>query len=372
LIRGESPAGIGKTMNLFREFFFGNWRNKGVALFFAVTIWVVAYQSEKQEFSTTLRVELLPSDPKYIITKTAVLQDLATGRQLAFDGSIRADFSGPRKQIDKLRDQAFPPMQVVVPTDKPVYSFREEDLGFPRDGVDISRFTPETIIVTQEEEETVFVKDLPEKIHVTDYPEGFEVASKDVIPSSQRVTIAGPKSIAGRLTASVNVSMSFSRERFEGRADVVLSVPDDIPQDLVSRTVKVRPAQVMVSVALRASMEVLPVDAVRLTFRVPPLKVPVKIVLDDIVGDTIPVEFHGRKDEILRLKDKLREQPGLSLGVRVPSTFDREQGGQFTFTEDSLELYGFPGVQIRQHESRRREKKTAWSYTIVPVKEEAK
>jgi hypothetical protein len=62
----------------------------------------------------------------------------------------------------------------------------------------------------------------------------------------------------------------------------------------------------------------------------------------------------------------------LSLGVRVPSTFDREQGGQFTFTEDSLELYGFPGVQIRQHENRRREKKTAWSYTILPVKEEVK
>ena len=86
------------------------------------------------------------------------------------------------------------------------------------------------------------------------------------------------------------------------------------------------------------------------------------------MGDTIPVEFYGRKDEIVRLKERLRDQPSFSLTIRVPP-FDREVGGQFTFTEDTLELYGFTGIQIRQHESRRKEKKTAWSYSIVVVKE---
>jgi hypothetical protein len=86
------------------------------------------------------------------------------------------------------------------------------------------------------------------------------------------------------------------------------------------------------------------------------------------VGDTIPVEFYGRKDEIARRRERLREEPGFSLGVRVPS-FDREKEAQFTFTEDALELHGFPGVQIRQHESRRKDKKTAWSYSVVPLKE---
>ena len=158
------------------------------------------------------------------------------------------------------------------------------------------------------------------------------------------------------------------------RADLLWTIlskavwPSDILPDLVKRTVKLRPSQVHVTVTLRASTDVFPVEAARVTFRLPPVKIPVKILLDDVVGDTIPVEFYGRKDEISRLRDKLREQPNFSLGVRVPP-FDRELGAQFTFTEDSLELNGFSGVQIRQHESRRKDKKTAWSYTIVPVKE---
>ncbi|MBI4604283.1 MAG: hypothetical protein HY721_20175 [Planctomycetes bacterium] len=354
-------------MRWLHELILGNWRNKGVALFFAVTIWYAAYQSEKQSFSDTFRVDVRPAarGQNMVITGVQTL-DSRTGDRVEFDGRARMSFSGPRKQIDKLRDEKPVGFLLQVPREKEVVVLRQEDFGFPKEGVEIVQFSPESLRVNQEEAVTQTVKNLVERLQVSNVKDGFEVASKDVSPASVQVT--GPKSVVDRIVVSLHVPMDRERERFDGKVDVTLACPDEASADLVKRTVMVKPTEVRVVVALQASTDVLPVDAVKLTFRVPPLKAPVKLVLDDIVGDTIPVEFHGRKDEIGRLRDRLRDQPGFSLGVRVPS-FDWEQGGQFTFTEDALELHGFPGVQIRQHESRRKDKKTAWSYTVVPVKE---
>jgi hypothetical protein len=215
---------------------------------------------------------------------------------------------------------------------------------------------------------TVSVKNLGEKLSVTNFRENYEITAKEVTPDVVEVT--GPASVVDAIGVRLAVSMDYVHERFDGKVDVQLVVPEEAPAALLERTVSVRPTQVHVTVALRASTETLAADGVRVTFRIPPGTVPVKIVLDEVIGDTIPVEFHGRKDEVARLRERLRVDPGFSLGVRVPA-FDRELGGQFTFTEDALELHGFPGVQIRQHESRKQEKKTAWSYTIVPVKEGA-
>jgi len=364
-------------MDWLREFFFGNWRNKAVALFFAVTIWVFAYQSERQVYRTTRDVQVVPASAQYVITKctyvakSPVYPEGPEGTPQPFDEKVKVTYAGPRKQIEKLRDVAFPKLILSLPPDKEVFEFRQEDFGFPRESVEIAEFIPESLSIRQEPKGTATVTNLAEKIAVLNVPEGYEVASKEVIPRSQTVVITGPRSLVERLTISLNVSMDFADERFDGKVGVTPIYPDEAAAEVGGRGLHITPSQVQVTVALRARTEVLPVDAVRITFRLPLLRVPVKIVLDDAVGDTIPVEFYGRKDEILRLKDRLREQPGFSLGVRVPQ-FDREQGGQFTFTEDSLELYGFPGVQIRQHESRRKEKKTAWSYTIIPVKEESK
>jgi hypothetical protein len=187
----------------------------------------------------------------------------------------------------------------------------------------------------------------------------------------QAVMITAPASIVDRIGVVARVSMEHILERFAGKVDVELTYPEDIPAELIRRSVRAIPSQVHVTVALRASMDSLPVEAMRITFRIPPVQVPIRILLDDGAAETIPVELVGRKDEIARLRERLRVDPGFSLGVRVP-LFDRELGGQFTFTEDSLELPGFPGVQIRQHESRKNERKVAWSYTVVPVKEAGK
>jgi hypothetical protein len=360
-------------MSWLRDMFVGNWRNKGVALFFSITIWYVAYQSERQSHSAFVRVDLLPAESGQgrIITSAQGI-DPRTGEHAEFDGRVKMSFSGPRKQIIKLREEALGPYQLQLPKEKEVHELRQEDFGFPRDGVEIVQFVPESLRVVQEDSATVTVQNLADKVQVSrggSLREGFEIAAKEVTPASLLLT--GPKSLLGSIGVSLNVNLDFDRDRFDGRVDVTLTHPPEIAPELVRRTVRAKPSEVRVSVALRDSTDVFPVEAVRISFRLPPVRIPVKILIDDLVGDTIPLEFFGRKEEIARLRERLREQPGFAVGVRVP-TFDREQGGQFTFTEDSLELYGFPGVQIRQHESRRKEKKTAWSYTVVPVKEPEK
>jgi hypothetical protein len=352
-------------MGMLREVIFGNWRNKGVALFFAVTIWFVAYQSEKQEHGVIVRIDIKPAEPDSTIITGIRRVDPQTGAAVEFDGRVRFLFSGPRKQIDKLREDPPVSFPIQAARDRAVHIFSQGDFGYPRDGVEILEFTPESVQVSQEPAVTVTVKNMAERLNIRNFREGYEIASREV---RDAVQVTGPASIMDRIGVAGTVSMDYDLERFEGKVDVQITHPEDVPADLVRRTVTVSPRQVVAVIALRASTDSLSVDGIRVTFRLPPVRVPVRIVLDDVVGDRIPVEIYGRKDDVQRLRERLRADPGFSLGVRVPP-FDEDQGGQFTFTEDSLELYGYPGIQIRQHESRRKERKVGWSYSIVPVKE---
>ena len=352
-------------IGMLREILFGNWRNKGVALFFAATIWFVAYQSEKQEHGAIVRIDIKPAEPDSTIITGVKRVDPQTGASVEFDGRVRFVFSGPRKQIDKLREDPPVAFPIQVARDRAVHVFSQSDFGFPREGVEILQFAPESVQVSQEPAVTVTIKNMAERLNVRKFREGYEIASKEV---KDTVEVTGPGSIIDRIGVAANVSMDYALERFEGKVDVQLTYPEDVPADLVRRTVSAKPAQVFAIVVFRASTESLAVDGIRVTFRIPPTRIPLKIILDDVVGDRIPIEAYGKKDEVERLKERLRVDPGFSLGVRVPP-FDEDQGAQFTFTEDSLELYGYPGVQIRQHESRRKEKKVGWSYSIIPMKE---
>lgn len=354
-------------MSLLREFLFGNWRNKGVALFFAVTIWYVSFQSEKEECERVVRISLVPTDKSYIITK-ALIDRGPEETERRFAGELTLRFTGPRKQISRVRDTIFNFPPLSIPLESTSYKFRPTDFGFPRDGVDISSFEPRALLIAQEPRDAVTIDNVAEKINVTDYMEGYEVVQKEVIPSSLKLTVTGPRSFVARVGVSINVSMGPWRDRFQGEANVTLSLPADVTDESLLQTLRTDPVRVPVIVVVRAGQEAYPVDAIRVGFLLPPGKIPVKILLDDVEGGTIPVEFSGRKDEIGRLREFLRAQPAFALAVRVPA-FDRQQGGQFTFAEDSLELHDFPGITIRQHESRRKDKKTGWSYTVVPVKE---
>jgi hypothetical protein len=358
-------------MMSLREIFLGNWRNKGVALFLATTIWFAAYRSEKQDYNHVFRVDFRPSpsDKESVLITSIQRLDPHTGSLLEFDQRVRMVFSGPRRQIDKFRDD--PPLfsSIEVPRDQEIHTFTQGDFDFPRDGVEITQFAPEAVRIAQEESVKVKIENLAEKLVITNVKEGFEVASREVKPG--QVQITGPRSLVASLGVSLSVAFDYNRDVFHERVDITPVFPADVPAEVVKRTVVLSPQDAEVNVVLRASNDVLPVEAMRISFRLPPVKSPIKIVLDDVVGETIPVEFYGRKDEIARLRDRLRNQPAFSLAVSVPP-FDRELGGQFTFTEDSLELYGFAGVQIRQHELRRKEKKAGWSYSILPVKEAEK
>ncbi|HZN58615.1 MAG TPA: hypothetical protein VFD71_11115 [Planctomycetota bacterium] len=359
-------------MSTLRGWFLGNWRNKGVALFFAVTIWLVAYRSEKQQIAQVLHVEFRPAaldQQAVVITSVRCADSRAPGGFTDFDFNVRMEFSGPRKQIDKLQFDAplLPP--IVVPRDREIHTFTQADFNFPREGVEITKFVPESVHIVQDDSVRVRIENLSEKIVLEDVKDGFEVATKEASPNAVQIT--GPKSLVSGLGVTIPIRFDYEQDSFKGRVEIVPTFPEGVSPELVKRTVELSVTEVDVTVVLRAAIDVLPVDAVRVSFRVPPVKSPIKILLDDVVGETIPVEFYGRKDEIAHLRDRLREQPNFALGVRVPA-FDRELGGQFTFAEDSLELYGFPGIQMRQHESRRKEKKAGWSYTIVPVKDAEK
>ena len=46
-----------------KNFFLANWRTKAAALFFSVSIWFVAYQSEAQRSTLKYRVRFESSEP---------------------------------------------------------------------------------------------------------------------------------------------------------------------------------------------------------------------------------------------------------------------------------------------------------------------
>jgi len=374
-------------MHWLRDFFFGNWRNKGVALFFSVIIWTVAYYSEEQPYPQVVRVELKSTDESAeegasIITSVKQV-DKQTGDVLDFDGRVRLLFRGPRKQVDEIKDNPlpfFPPNSRILrlSRDQESYTFTQDAFNFPRGGVQIAEFAPETLRVTQEALVTREVVNLEDLVQVSDLLEGYEVLAKEV--KEDKVTVTGPLSIIGKSEsdAAFGLGLQFSmefRERLQRYVELRITprpspaYPEGPPAALLSRTVRLSRPGVTVTVTTQAARSALAVDQVKLSFRIPPPEdQPIRIKLDNIVDGQIPLVFHGRKDEIERL-DKLVRNPGFSVVVPVPS-FNEKEETLHTFTENDLELYGFRGVEIRQHESRKVEGRGAWTYRIIPAKEE--
>src|SRR5688572_12241480 len=200
-----------------RDLLFGNWRNKGIALFFAVTIWFVAYQSEKQEYGPVIRVDIKSSDPETTLITSVKRPDPQTGALMEFDGRVRFLFSGPRKQIDKIRQDPPASFTLQVPREKGVHAFSQDDFGFPRDGVEITQFSPESVQLAQEESVTLTVQNMADRVTITNFRDGYEVASKEV---HDVVSVTGPASIVDRLGLAATVSMDYLQERFDGRVDV--------------------------------------------------------------------------------------------------------------------------------------------------------
>lgn len=352
-------------MKWLREALFGNWRNKGVAMFFAITIWFVAYQSEKQEVEEDYIVDFQPADRKQtIITGLwTTPPQREGGERKRFERKITVRLSGPRKLIaeTKARGRTLPPF--VVRPDRDSITFSEDDFDFAGRGLAITGVSPETVWIGQDDLGEKLIKDLPDRLVVTSWLEGYQVTSSKVEP--QQVRIEGPASVLD----SVDIRLTFSmdlRERHEGLVKVVPVFPETVPA-YVREKVRAIPENVKVQVTTEAQVKTLSLDGVRISFRVLMPKVPFIIVSDDFdpVSGTIPVELYGPQDQIERIEE-LHKKNALVLSVPVRA-IQTDQESIRTFGESDLELYGFPKVQVRQHESRR--DKGPWSYRIVPVVE---
>ena len=355
-------------MKWLREAFLGNWRNKGVAMFFAITIWFVAYQSEKQETKEEFTVAFQPENPdRYVITSLKVPSPQPGGREEHFDGRIRVQFSGPRKLIDDLRNFVLSRELAAfkVPFERESYhkEFDKNDFEFVGKGVAITSVSPPWVQITQEELDSVTIKDLASRLLVTHRLQGYVVAPPRVEPNEVRVI--GPKSILDTVNVRLNFSMEL-REENEGDVDVIPDFTDETVPEFFRKTVRVEPNSVRVAVTSRAQTETLSLDAVRISFRIPLPRAPIDIISEDLARGTIPVELYGPEDQIKRLED-LYKKNSLVLSVPVRQ-FPRDQDSLRTFEERDLELYGFPGVQVRKHESRR--EKGPWNYRIVRERNE--
>lgn len=104
------------------------------------------------------------------------------------------------------------------------------------------------------------------------------------------------------------------------------------------------------------------VDRARLLFQLPLLQAPCRVTLKDVpLGtETIPVAFEGSRKQV----QKIRDLPEITLIVPAPAEFDTEKGGTFNFIESDLKVKGFPGVNVLQHESRKEQQASFWSYEI--------
>ncbi|MBI4583939.1 MAG: hypothetical protein HY717_07945 [Planctomycetes bacterium] len=347
-----------------KEVLLGNWRNKGVALFFAGTIWYVAYQSELRTEDIHVNVDLAPQqENKVIISRESARGD---GQPVKFTGDMVLKVQGTRKQIESLPKAPLARILVKIDAGSGIgsqrkrYFFSTKDFSLPDPHlVGILSFSPEYVEVVfddQAELESKVVTAIP-------VPSGFEKEMEVVEPAA--VKAAGPRSILEKIQWVAEVgNFDASSRRFEGEVPLSPRFPESIDESVVRSTVKLPVDKVKLTFQLRYKLDAVADEAVRVRFIVPPVKYPFQVKFEE---NTVPIVFKGPEREIQLLKEKIKE-PDFFLGVKVPEAeLSAKQEHTFTFTEDQLILFGFSReIQKLQHEKRKG--LVAWSYTIVPVR----
>jgi hypothetical protein len=358
-----------------REILFGNWRNKGVALFFAITIWVVAYQAETQE--DKLRIRLIPAERR---EEQVIIRQECEGlapKQVPFDGIVVLTVSGPRRQIEKLR--AFENREVRFPVEAPIeglpgqhrVTLTEGTFSFIPSSVKIVSILPGSILLTFDAAED---REFPVEPVLRGIPEGMEVETPKIEPPA--VKVHGPRSYLDVLRVTVEVGLG-ATEKFEDTLPLSRKLPETVDRTVADRIVRfLGPSQARVTTRLRYKNDIFDAEGVRLRFLIP-AGFPFRIGFDE---ETVKVRFQGPVGEIRRLREKVKD-PDFALAVQVqppapgrpvPRGTERDAGaadGEQTlhFTEDVLLLYGFSDrVQILQHPQRRDQGKGFWTYALIP------
>ncbi len=357
------------------ETLFGNWRNKGVALFFAITIWYVAYQSEFKSKPFTIPVRLVCDQANRMIMRQTV-PSTQSGVGKPFDGVVIVHINGSRKQIDDFQkgvESIETRLEISVdsgsftgPVTEPIqYRFTENDLSFQGFSlITVERFSPEAVRVEFDlRDERSFKVDA-----MYSAPQGWETEFERVEPPS--VMLSGPRSILEKVdvVAVVNLEVNVGYQKdFKERVALKI-VPEEVDGLYVRDIVRFTSERfVDVAIRLRFKQERLAVDGLRVRFLVPPLKFPLRI---DFEERTIPIEFRGPESDIARLA-KAVEDPAFFVAVPVQDTsIDPMKETAATFTEDQLLLPGFSNdVQKHQHAERKRQGLGAWTYTVVPLRD---
>lgn len=342
-------------MKWIRNLFFANWRNKAIALFFALSIWFVAYQSETKEYSAPIRVKFRPADAATTVIMSVAVED-DQNKTVPFDDEVRVSFTGQRKQVDRLRDNLKREQELLVPAGVTRYEFTSEDFGYPRDGVSIASVDPSAVRIEKEPLAKKAI-DLKATVELQNPPPSYQLDERKVSVKPESVSLRGPQSLVDQVVVSVPLRYEGYGESVEGAYSLEVRAKSLKDKELVDRLVKIQdpdgnwveldtPTYVQVRAPLKvmdASLEA----KVRFMFRVKPTENYLRFTVDNLPGDTIPVTFSGPKDEIERLRARIQE-PRFALIVRPPANFNTQEGGTFPLTEDDLELIGFPGVSIAQ------------------------
>jgi hypothetical protein len=352
-----------------REALLGNWRNKGVALFFAVTIWYIAYQSEFRAEAFSFRVSLVPSDARLVVLNA--FSPGGEGSPAPFAGNLTLHVNGSRKQIEELRrrlparaDIAFEaaagPGAEITRT-RHVFSAR--DLEFLRFSlIEIEKFSPEHVDLELDTRVEV------EKRVLVSYPRpaGLEPEIERVEPAA--VKLSGPRSVLAVAQPIAEASFQDGRLEARGKAAVKLVAEGAEPARLKELVrIEAPGPDVDLLVRLRFREDSLAREAVRVRFLVP-VQFPYRIRFED---RAVPVVFKGPEAEIARLRDAV-SSPDFFLAVAVPDQgLSPDKENDFTFTEDQLLLFGYSKeVQKLQHPSRKEKGLVAWSYTVIPIPSE--
>ena len=349
-----------------RKILFGNWRNKGVALLFAVTIWVVAYQAETQSGTIPVRLECFLPTEKWVIVRQERIDP--RGILVPFDRTVVLTLSGPRKEIERLRADGTPrevryPLEIGKDPDPGRKRVELSSSAFPfmPPGVKIVSVDPAAVHLTLDaaDEREFTVEPIYQGL-----PEGMEATSVAIEPA--RVMLFGPKGILDQVRVTAEALLRFGEveKRIENIVPLTLRYPETVEKALVESKVRfLGPSEVKVGLQLRFKSDFFEVDRIPVQFLIPGANFPFRIRFDD---ETLAVRFQGPVLEIGRLKERVKS-PDFVLAVRVPPPAG-EAEQTITFTEDRLLLHGASErVQILQHSERLAQGKGAWSYSLIPM-----
>jgi hypothetical protein len=357
-----------------RDLFVGNWRNKGVALFFALTIWFVAYQSELRDEDAAIVVTLRARQPEQMIILAEQLNS-DSGR-VSFAGTLNVKVRGTRKQIDAFRDSIRARVPVLI--DAPLqerkedetpggkgtvrslrYTFQIENLSIDDPAVEIVSFEPSFVDLVFDERAEMR---LPVSA-VYSVREGWEKDFELIEPQS--VQVSGPRSKLEDIALIAEAPAVISRERFEKLVPIQIRAKTGDESAVRAVFSFLQESEVKLTVQLKIKQDRLSAEALPVRFVLPALEYPMRIVFDEA---SVPVHFLGPEAEIQRLRERIARDPGFYVAVEVPAfSLSPEREQLFTFTEDKLLIPGFTrDIQRLQHE--KRQGKGAWQCTIIPVR----